>query len=44
MMRSGTVEIQSHSYNLHSTRGRLGAQKLSWESVDAYTSLLRKDL
>lgn len=44
MMHSGAVEIQSHSYNLHSTRGRLGAQKLRWESVDAYTSLLRRDL
>lgn len=44
MMRSGTVEIQNHSYNLHSMRRRPGAQKLKKESAGTYTAMLRQDL
>lgn len=44
MADSGLVEIQNHSYNLHATKGRYGAQKLRWESTASYQSALRKDL
>lgn len=44
MMASGLVEFQNHSYNLHSTKGRIGAQKLRRESTAAYTSMLQKDV
>ena len=44
MMSSGLVEFQNHSYNLHGTAGRLGAQKRRWESTDAYAALLRSDV
>lgn len=44
MMSSGLVEFQNHSYNLHATKGRLGAQKLRRESVSAYTDMLRRDV
>lgn len=44
MMSSGLVEFQNHSYNLHSSKGRLGAQKLKRESTASYTALLQKDV
>ena len=44
MMSSGLVEFQNHSYNLHGTAGRLGAQKLRWESTAVYAALLRSDV
>lgn len=45
MMRSGLVEFQNHTYNLHSNAGtRIGAQKLKSESKAQYESLLRADL
>ena len=44
MSDSGFVEIQNHSYNLHESKGRLGASKKAGESAAAYTALLGKDL
>lgn len=44
MVDSGLVEIQNHSYNLHSTSRRYGSQKMKRESVGAYQSALRDDL
>ena len=45
MKRSGLVEIQNHTYNLHSSSGtRLGAKKLKNESTADYVDLLRTDL
>lgn len=44
MVNSGFVEIQNHSYNLHSTRLRYGAKKLPGESVASYQAFLRRDL
>lgn len=44
MMQSGLVEFQNHTYNLHSTKGRIGASKLKRESTAAYQALLAEDL
>jgi peptidoglycan/xylan/chitin deacetylase (PgdA/CDA1 family) len=44
MSDSGLVEIQNHSYHLHATKGRYGAQKLKRESTAAYQAVLRRDL
>lgn len=44
MVESGLVEIENHTYNLHSDKGRLGAKKLPGESVLKYQSLLRADV
>lgn len=44
MMASGIVEFQNHSYNLHSTKGRLGAQKKRGESLAQYAALLNGDV
>lgn len=44
MENSGLVEMQNHSYNLHATRGRYGAQKLRRESTASYQAVLRQDL
>lgn len=44
MVNSGLVEIQNHSYNLHSNSGRLGAKKKSGESNSEYEKILREDL
>lgn len=41
---SGIVEIQNHSYNLHSNEGRKGSKKLPGESQEAYRKLLNGDL
>ena len=44
MMNSGLVEFQNHTYDLHTSRGRVGAQKLWNESAEAYAAVLRLDL
>lgn len=44
MTESGRVEIGNHSYNMHSTSGRVGTQKLSSESMAEYTQTLKNDL
>jgi peptidoglycan/xylan/chitin deacetylase (PgdA/CDA1 family) len=44
MINSGMVEIQNHSYHLHETGPRCGAQKMKGESVSHYQALLRRDL
>ncbi len=44
MISSGLVEIQNHSYNLHSCSGRLGAKKKSGESSSQYEKLLVNDV
>lgn len=45
MMDSGLVEIQNHSYNLHSTdHGRKGAKKKTVESLADYRTFLADDV
>lgn len=44
MMSSGIVEFQNHSYNLHTTKGRLGAQKCWGEDFQAYKDILQNDV
>ena len=45
MADSGLVEIQNHTYNLHSNKGkREGASRRRGESVDAYQAMLREDV
>lgn len=43
MIDSGWVEVQNHSYNMHSTTKRQGAKKASGESVEQYTQALTED-
>ncbi len=45
MMDSGLVEVQNHSYNLHSnSQSRNGAKKNKGESLEEYQTTLRNDL
>jgi peptidoglycan/xylan/chitin deacetylase (PgdA/CDA1 family) len=45
MAKSGLVEIQNHTYDLHSRKkGRVGTCKKSWESQEDYTAVLSSDL
>lgn len=44
MADSGLVEVQSHSYNLHKSRGRVGVKKLSGETEAQYEAMLTEDL
>ncbi len=45
MIDSGLVEMQNHSYNLHTTdKGRNGSKKKRGESDDAYKAMLTEDL
>lgn len=45
MIESGLVEMQNHSYNLHTTdKGRNGSKRKRGESLDAYKKLLTEDL
>lgn len=45
MKKSGHVEIQNHSYNLHSLTGsRSAAMRKSGESIENYTEMLTGDL
>lgn len=45
MVNSGLVEIQNHTYNLHTiTRKRYGCQKNKGESLEHYEKILTEDL
>lgn len=45
MIDSGLVEMQNHSYNLHTTdKGRNGSKKKRGESDSAYKTMLTEDL
>ena len=45
MELSGYVEVQNHSFDMHSTdKGRNGTKKNSWESVENYKEILSKDI
>lgn len=45
MSTSGVIELQNHSYNLHSTdKGRNGSKKKKGESVEEYKKVLTEDL
>lgn len=45
MMKSGFVEFQNHSYNLHTTdKGRNGTKKKKGESLAEYKAVLRDDI
>lgn len=44
MTASGRVEILNHSYNMHSTSGRVGTEKLNGESMEQYAQTLKQDL
>ncbi len=45
MMQSGLVEMQNHSYNLHTTdKGRNGTKKKRGETNDQYKTILTEDL
>ncbi len=45
MMNSGLVELQNHSYNLHTTdKGRNGSKKKKGESTEQYKTVLTEDL
>lgn len=43
LQKSGHIEIQNHSYNMHGGNGRSGAQKKSGETKDAYLSAFQND-
>lgn len=45
MENSGFVEVQNHSYNMHTyDKGRNGTKKNSWESLDNYREILSGDI
>jgi len=45
MVKSGYVEIQNHSYNMHVNRNnRQGVLKKAYESYDDYTFILQEDI
>lgn len=45
MMKSGNIEFQNHSYNLHTTdKGRNGAKKKRGETPEEYEEVLTSDL
>ena len=45
MELSGYVEVQNHSFDMHSIdKGRNGTKKNSWESVENYKEILSKDI
>ena len=44
MHKSGYVELQNHSYNLHGQNDRLGIQQKKGETSDSYRELIVKDL
>ncbi|WP_244648337.1 polysaccharide deacetylase family protein [Ruminiclostridium herbifermentans] len=44
MSNSGYFEIQNHTYNLHSTEKRKGAQRLKGEPLEVYTNVLTSDI
>jgi peptidoglycan/xylan/chitin deacetylase (PgdA/CDA1 family) len=45
MLDSGSVEVQNHTYNLHSTRnGRIGCMQSSGETLEEYEHVLINDI
>ena len=44
MLSSGLVEVQNHTYNMHSCKGRQGCLKTSGESMEAYEKAMQKDV
>lgn len=45
MLKAGLIEIQNHTYNLHSTRaGRVGCKQKRGEELTAYEAVLTEDL
>lgn len=44
MTQSGLVELQNHTYSLHSSKGRVGVSKKCGESDEAYTKLITDDI
>ncbi len=44
MIGSGLVEVQNHSYNMHTTKGRNGTKKKKGESLDEYKKLFSEDV
>lgn len=45
MLQSGLIEIQNHTYNLHSTRaGRVGCKQKRNESAEEYEAVLSEDV
>ncbi len=44
MQKSGYVELQNHSYNLHGQNERLGIQQKKGESKESYRELVVRDL
>lgn len=44
MIQSGLVEIQNHSYDMHTTKKRNGAKKIIGESNEGYKKVLSEDL
>ena len=44
MQKSGYIELQNHSYNLHGQNERLGIQQKKGENKDDYKALVVKDL
>jgi peptidoglycan/xylan/chitin deacetylase (PgdA/CDA1 family) len=44
MLSSELVEVQNHTYNLHSYKGRVGCSQIKGECLNDYESKLREDL
>lgn len=44
MLKSGLVELQNHSYNMHVNSGRNGAKKKFGESLDTYKKIFTEDV
>lgn len=44
MLDSGLVEVQNHTYDLHSCRGRLGCRPMPGETDAAYERILTEDV
>ncbi len=44
MVSSGLVEIQNHSYDMHSLRPRRGVSKKSGESIESYRQAITSDI
>lgn len=44
MIGSGYVEIQNHSYNMHTQSGRVGIKQKQGESDETYKKLITEDI
>ena len=44
MIQSGNVEVQNHSYNMHTEHGRLGLRRKQNEDNSAYEKLITDDI